>query len=302
MAVTRVLVARHAAAEYENDLLTDDGGSLTVAGRAQAMELGDNLEGEGIVHVWTSPLARAVQTAELAATALVCGVTVREGLREFGVGAHVGQPLTPDPLGPTFLKWLDGDLDARIEGGESGTEIAARVAAVLNEVAAAHPGGTVLVLSHGGSMGVGLPALAGNLEQDFPKDHPRPQLRCGRARARRRRRWRRLARGPVGRHRCDGLRRRRLGKACLIPAKVPLVSKHGKKKAKGKLPKSKCCVSKSRCKRCPIRMLKEGTLPDGLTVKKRQLVTVERQEGHQEEAGQGGLRPACPWVKRRDHS
>jgi hypothetical protein len=44
---------------------------------------------------------------------------------------------------------------------------------------------------------------------------------------------------------------------------------------KVKLPKSKCCVSKSRCKRCPIRMLKDGTLPDGLTVKKRKLVTVD---------------------------
>ena len=42
-----------------------------------------------------------------------------------------------------------------------------------------------------------------------------------------------------------------------------------------RLPKSKCCVSKDRCKRCPIRMLKEGTLPDGLTVKKRRLVTVD---------------------------
>ena len=57
---------------------------------------------------------------------------------------------------------------------------------------------------------------------------------------------------------------------------MPVVAKHGKKKAKGsaKLPKSKCCVSKDRCKRCPIRMLKEGTLPDGLTVKRRKLVTL----------------------------
>jgi hypothetical protein len=31
-------------------------------------------------------------------------------------------------------------------------------------------------------------------------------------------------------------------------------------------------VSKSRCGRCPIRMLKEGTLPQGYTVKKRKLV------------------------------
>ncbi|WP_165821090.1 hypothetical protein [Nocardioides gansuensis] len=46
------------------------------------------------------------------------------------------------------------------------------------------------------------------------------------------------------------------------------------KGSKGKLPKKKCCVSKSRCGRCPLRMLKEGTLPDGYTVKKRRLVKV----------------------------
>jgi hypothetical protein len=42
-----------------------------------------------------------------------------------------------------------------------------------------------------------------------------------------------------------------------------------------KLPKTECCVSKSRCDRCPLRMLKEGTLPEGYTVKKRRLVTVD---------------------------
>jgi hypothetical protein len=50
------------------------------------------------------------------------------------------------------------------------------------------------------------------------------------------------------------------------------------KKSKGKLqklPKTKCCVSKSRCGRCPIRMLKEGTLPEGYTVKKRVLVRAD---------------------------
>jgi hypothetical protein len=44
------------------------------------------------------------------------------------------------------------------------------------------------------------------------------------------------------------------------------------KKSKGKKPKTTCCVSDKRCKRCPIRMLKEGTLPRGYTVKKRKLV------------------------------
>ena len=42
-----------------------------------------------------------------------------------------------------------------------------------------------------------------------------------------------------------------------------------------KLPKKKCCESKSACNRCPLRMLKEGTLPPGYTVKKRKLVKVD---------------------------
>lgn len=42
-----------------------------------------------------------------------------------------------------------------------------------------------------------------------------------------------------------------------------------------KLPKLECCVSKKRCDRCPVRMLKEGTLPEGYTVKKRKLVRVD---------------------------
>jgi hypothetical protein len=43
---------------------------------------------------------------------------------------------------------------------------------------------------------------------------------------------------------------------------------------KGLLPKKKCCVSKPRCRRCPLRMLAEGTLPPGLTVRHRRVVAV----------------------------
>ena len=53
----------------------------------------------------------------------------------------------------------------------------------------------------------------------------------------------------------------------------------GKKSAKteARLPKVECCVSKSKCGRCPLRMLKEGTLPAGYTVKRRVLVDSEGQ-------------------------
>jgi hypothetical protein len=43
-----------------------------------------------------------------------------------------------------------------------------------------------------------------------------------------------------------------------------------------KLPKKKCCTSKPSCKRCPLRMLADGTLPQGFTVKKRRLVKLKK--------------------------
>lgn len=42
--------------------------------------------------------------------------------------------------------------------------------------------------------------------------------------------------------------------------------------SKIRVPKTKCCTSKPKCARCPLRMLADGTLPEGLTVKKRRLV------------------------------
>ena len=41
------------------------------------------------------------------------------------------------------------------------------------------------------------------------------------------------------------------------------------------LPKRTCCVSTTRCDRCPIRLLKEGALPAGYGVHKRRLVRLD---------------------------
>jgi hypothetical protein len=57
-----------------------------------------------------------------------------------------------------------------------------------------------------------------------------------------------------------------------VPKKDP---KKGKGK-KARLPKKKCCVSKDKCSRCPLLMLKKGTLPEGYTVKKRKLVKLPK--------------------------
>ena len=156
---TTLVLARHAEAEYEAPVWADEGGSLTTLGRRQATTLADRLVDRRVAHVWTSTLARAVQTGEIAAARLGVGVTTRIGLREFAIGELAGAPLDTDPFEPTYAAWLAGDLDARIPGGEDGHAIVARMRAVIAEIADAHPGETVLVVSHGGTLRLAVPLL-----------------------------------------------------------------------------------------------------------------------------------------------
>lgn len=163
-----LVAARHGDAEYETDLWTDHGGSLTPLGRRQAAGLADALRDRRVAHVWCSTMSRAVKTAEIADAGLGVGVTTREALREIGCGDHAGAPLSEDPFRPTFAAWLDGDLDARIDGGESGREVVDRMRGVLQEVADAHPGETALVVSHGGVLSLAVPLLGGLTERPAP--------------------------------------------------------------------------------------------------------------------------------------
>jgi phosphohistidine phosphatase len=74
----QVFLIRHAAAVDETLELRDPHRHLTPHGRDQARCLGDRLRWHDCVptHVWTSPLARAVQTAELVAAGLQSTVCV----------------------------------------------------------------------------------------------------------------------------------------------------------------------------------------------------------------------------------
>lgn len=157
---TTLIVARHGQAAYEVSEWDDaEGGSLTALGRQQAVDLAESLAGARVAHVWTSTLARAVQTAEIVAARLGVSVTTRLGLREFGAG-DLDEERDLDRWTTIWERWLEGDLSAAVPGGESGREIADRFAAVLREAADLHPGETVLVVAHGGVTSIGVPAVA----------------------------------------------------------------------------------------------------------------------------------------------
>ena len=167
-----LLLARHAEAVYEDEWVADRGGSLTLLGRRQARELGESLAGRRVAWVYASPMARAVQTAEIAAAVLGLHVTVREGLREFSVGDHAGQPFREGMFAASYDAWLAGDARAQVPGGESGAEVLARMTAELGGIADAHQGETVLVVSHGDVLGFAVPRLALNLPAGYAQTQP----------------------------------------------------------------------------------------------------------------------------------
>lgn len=171
---SRIILARHGEADYESALLDDEGGSLSRLGRRQATELADRVSGRKIAHVYTSTLARAVQTGEIAAAALGVAVTTRSTLAEFSCGQYAGLPRADDPFAEIYLRWLDGEVDARTPGAETGTEGIERLRAELSDIADQHRGETVLVVSHGGLLRLGLPALA-----RMPGIEPRSIANCG---------------------------------------------------------------------------------------------------------------------------
>ena len=131
----RVYLARHGDATYETGV-SDGDGQLTPHGRAQARGLAELLRGERIARVWTSPLARAVQTAEIVAGRLDVDVVVRQGLREYAASVYTGDP----------------------EGFE---DVEARMRGVLQEAADQHRGEAVLVVSHAGAILASVPPLVG---------------------------------------------------------------------------------------------------------------------------------------------
>ncbi|HWZ03656.1 MAG TPA: histidine phosphatase family protein [Mucilaginibacter sp.] len=74
------------------------------------------------------------------------------GLDELGWGIHEGQPATPENRGE-FLKimreWVEGNLDAKFEGGESPNEVKARQQEALKVIMSHPEEKTVLICMHG---------------------------------------------------------------------------------------------------------------------------------------------------------
>ena len=160
MCPATLVVARHGEAEYVDTVFSDEGGTLTAAGRTQAAGLAEQLLDRRIAHVWCSDAARAVQTAEIVAGRLGVTVTTRKTLREVDVGELAGRPFSATAVTAVTDRWFAGDLAVAFPGGESGHDVVARYADALAEIADLHRGETVVVVGHEHAASISLPSLA----------------------------------------------------------------------------------------------------------------------------------------------
>ncbi len=131
---------------------------LNRIGRSQVDAVAGRLVRLKAARVVTSDLLRASATAEAIAGASGLGVSVDRRLREIDVGSWQGRTSAEVAAeNPWFEDALRSGRDfRRSDTGETAEEAGARVASVLVELAAAHPGETTIVVGHGLALRVGL--------------------------------------------------------------------------------------------------------------------------------------------------
>jgi len=152
--MTTILLARHGETDWNNQRRWQGHADrpLNDVGREQARELAETLAGRTIDVVYSSDLIRAHETARIVAARLGLPVEVDVGLREVDVGDWSGRAHDEvknlDPEG--FRLWQGGGKGW--SGGESYEEMGTRVVGTVLRLAESHPGKTILIVSHGGSI------------------------------------------------------------------------------------------------------------------------------------------------------
>jgi broad specificity phosphatase PhoE len=131
-----------------------DSEPLNARGRRQAELTGARLAGAGIGALYTSPLGRAHETAEIIGQAIGLRPTVIAGLREMDTGKasglHGAQFILRYPR--LWWAWLRDDTRLTFPNGDTLAEFYRRAADTIAELLARHRGQTIAVVSHGGTI------------------------------------------------------------------------------------------------------------------------------------------------------
>jgi len=148
---TTVILVRHGESTWAGLWKGQGDPPLSDKGREQARIVARRLCSEPIIALYASDLLRAAETAEIIGQALDLQPQPDPRLRELDVGGWSG--LTIEEIAERFPEqyeaWQNHE-HIRPGGGEMFREMQQRAAAALEEIAGAHPGQTVCLVTHGG--------------------------------------------------------------------------------------------------------------------------------------------------------
>ncbi len=123
---------------------------LNEIGRAQAKALIPPLQGRPFAALYTSPLSRARETADILAAAL--DLEVREDARLVEMDQGDIEGMNFDQIDEKFNgfldKWRTTPADVQMPGGENLHQLQARAWAAVEDIQAAHPEEMVIAVSH----------------------------------------------------------------------------------------------------------------------------------------------------------
>ena len=150
--MTTILIARHGQSDWNHEKRWQGHADrpLTERGREQAQALADRLAHIELDAVYSSDLKRARDTAAVVAESQGLELRQLPDLREVDVGSWSGltRAEAEERFPEGFARWRDGYPGWK--DGETYEAMTDRVLRAVDEIAAEHEGGRVLVVSHGG--------------------------------------------------------------------------------------------------------------------------------------------------------
>ncbi len=147
--------------------------SLTPKGILQAQQTAAFFQDKQIRQIYTSPLKRAVETAEIIAAETKAPVQVIDQFREVDVGALEGKPINPTNLAifeSILVAWQDGQPDIAFPQGENYLAVWARMQLALERILAGKSGCNIVVVGHLALFKATARDLCSNLTVDLIRD------------------------------------------------------------------------------------------------------------------------------------
>ncbi len=167
----RIILVRHGETPWNKERIFRGRMDIPLndTGREEARLAGEWLKNEVIDAAFSSPLSRAVETAEQIARHHGLTVQTLEGLTDLDYGDWQGVPLeeVKQRYPALYRQWESMPDTVRFPNGETLEEVRVRALAAVDEVLDRHPQGNILLVAHRVVNKVLIAAFIGLNNSDF---------------------------------------------------------------------------------------------------------------------------------------